>query len=306
MVICFFLWTNYRVVARLRQNYLESSEYRNSLHARTLMIIDIPKELRTDDGITRIVEGAGGSRETPRAAIARNVKDLPELVEEYESLVKSLEKVLARYLRNPDKLPATRPKCKPSSKDKSYAKGQKVDAIEYLTNRIKHLEMEIQQVRETVDKRNALPFGFASFQDIADAHSVAYAARKKAPQGTTISLATKPNDLIWRNLPLLKHDRRWRTFVNAMWISLLTVVFIVPNILIVVFLADLNNLATVWPAFAATYIANDKFWSAVQGILAPAITFLIYLYLPTIFRRIRIKAGDVTKTSRERHVTGAL
>jgi hypothetical protein len=306
IVICFFLWINYRVVARFRQQYFESSEYRNSLHARTLMITDIPKELRTDEGITRIVEGAGGSRETPRAAVARNVKDLPELVEEYEDLVKSLEKVLARYLKNPDKLPATRPLCKPSSKDKSYTKGQKVDAIEYLTNRIKHLEMEIEQVRESVDKRNALPFGFASFQDIAEAHAVAYATQKKAPQGTTISLATKPNDLIWSNLPLLKQDRRWRTIVNAMWITLLTVVFIIPNILIVIFLANLSNLAAVWPAFQKTYSYNDKFWSAVQGILAPAITFLIYLYLPSIFRRIRVKAGDVTKTSRERHVTGAL
>jgi hypothetical protein len=306
IVICFFLWSNYRVVARLRQQYLESPEYRNSLHARTLMIIDIPKELRTDDGITRIVEGAGGSRETPRAAIARNVKDLPELVEEYEHAVKQLEKVLAKYLKNPDKLPAARPLCKPSSKDKAYNKGQKVDAIEYLTTRIKHLEMEIMQVRETVDKRNALPFGFASFQDIAEAHAVAYATRKKAPQGTTITLATKPDDLIWKNLQLMKSDRRWRTLVNAMWIALLTIVFIVPNILIVVFLANLSNLAAVWPAFRQTYVANDKFWSAVQGILAPAITFFIYLYLPSIFRRIRVKAGDVTKTSRERHVTGAL
>jgi hypothetical protein len=38
VIICFFLWWNYRAVARLRRNYFESMEYQTSLHARTLMV----------------------------------------------------------------------------------------------------------------------------------------------------------------------------------------------------------------------------------------------------------------------------
>jgi calcium permeable stress-gated cation channel len=37
IVVCGFLWWNYKAVARLRRNYFESPDYQNSLHARTLM-----------------------------------------------------------------------------------------------------------------------------------------------------------------------------------------------------------------------------------------------------------------------------
>jgi hypothetical protein len=40
----------------------------------------------------------------------------------------------------------------------------------------------------------------------------------------------------------------------------------------------------------------------VQGVVSPAITTLFYYFLPAIFRFLVTKAGDVTKTQRERHV----
>lgn len=38
LVVCFFLWWNYRAVLRLRRQYYDTPEYQNSLHARTLMV----------------------------------------------------------------------------------------------------------------------------------------------------------------------------------------------------------------------------------------------------------------------------
>ena len=38
LVICGFLWWNYRKVVQLRRQYFESEEYQQSLHARTLMV----------------------------------------------------------------------------------------------------------------------------------------------------------------------------------------------------------------------------------------------------------------------------
>jgi calcium permeable stress-gated cation channel len=244
----------------------------------------------------------------PRAAIARNVKDIPELIEEHEKAVRELEKVLAKYLKNPDNLPAERPMCNPSKKDKSYAgkEKEKVDAIDYLTNRIKHLEKEIREAREMVDKRNAMPYGFASYKSIDDAHGVAYAARHKHPQGSTLRLAPKPNDIIWKNLPVTPSAKRWQRMSNNLWVILLTILWIAPNALIAVFLANLSNLGKIWPAYQTELNAHPKAWAAVQGILSPAITSLFYFYLPVIFRRLSIKAGDLTKTSRERHVVHKL
>jgi hypothetical protein len=193
--------------------------------------------------------------------------------------------------------------CKPSKKDEAYVdKKTKVDAIDYLTRRIERLEGEVRSVRESVDKRDAMPYGFASYESIELAHSLAYLAKRKHPQGTTIRLAPRPNDIIWKNLPLDGKTRRWRWLINNLWITLLTIVWVVPNAMIAVFLTNLSNLGQVWPTFRTQLQQNKSFWVIVQGVASPAITSLFYYLLPSIFRRLSIQAGDVTKTSRERHV----
>lgn len=244
-----------------------------------------------------------------RTVIARNVKDLPARIEEHGQTVRSLEKYLAKYLKDPGNLPPQRPQCYPSKKDPnygSYPNGQKVDAIEYLTGRIRELELEIKEVRSSVDNRNPLSYGFASYEDIEEAHSIAFAARKKHPEGTTIVLAPRPNDIIWKNMPLSKSERRNRRMVINFWIILLTILWIAPNALISIFLVQLSNLGRVWTGFQTSLADHHTWWSIVQGVASPAITSLLYLVLPIMFRRLAIRAGDTTKTSRERHVTSRL
>ncbi|KAG9248799.1 hypothetical protein BJ878DRAFT_476161 [Calycina marina] len=308
-VVAGYLWWNYRAVLRLRRQYYESPEYQASLHARTLMINDIPKNMRSDEGIGRLIDKVVPTSSFSRTAVARNVKDLPDLIEDHNQTVRQLERTLAKHLKVASKLPPKRPECYPSKKDpssKTYPKGQKIDAIEYLTNRIKQLETEVKEVRLTVDRRNPLPYGFASFDEIEEAHSIAHSARKKHPDGTTIVLAPRPNDIIWKNMPLTPHQRRIRRLWNNLWTFLLTLVWIAPNALISIFLVSLANLAHVWSAFADSLAAHTTWWAIVQGIASPAVTSLVYLVLPMIFRRMMVRAGDRTKTARERHVAGKL
>lgn len=307
IIVCGFLWWTYRGVYRLRRNYLESAEYQSTLHSRTLLITHINRSFRSDQGIIEVTDSLKTTPEVPRASIGRNVKDIPDLIEAHEEAVMDLETVLAKYLKNPNKLPAERPLCTPSKKDPEFTdKTQKVDAIDYLTARIQRLEAKIKEVRETIDKRDAMPYGFASYESIDSAHSVAYAARSKHPKGTTVCLAPKPKDIIWKNLVLDPKTRRWRRMINNFWITLLTILYFIPNALIAVFLSKLTNLGFVWPEFQTELARHDKFWAIVQGLLAPALTSLFYYFLPIIFRRLSIKAGDLTKTSRERHVTAQL
>ena len=305
-IVAFFLWRNYTAVTRMRRQYFESAEYLTALHSRTLMVTDIPSASRTDEGILRLTDQVEQTTGLPRAAIARNVKELPELIEEHEKVVRELEIVLAKYLKNPDNLPASRPTITPSKKYRKNNGGQKVDAIDYLTDRIGDLEVEIKHVRELIDKRNPMPFGFASYERIEDAHTVAYAAKKNHPQGTTIKMAPRPNDLIWKNLPLSKKDRNWKRFINNFWIVILTIIWIAPNALIAIFLSNFTNLSNIWGGFKKEVDHHKTFWSIVEGIASPALTSLVYLILPIIFRRLSIHAGDTTKTSRERHVTTKL
>ncbi|KAM0555815.1 hypothetical protein ACHAPJ_006212 [Fusarium lateritium] len=309
IIVIGFLWFNYRKVLQLRRKYFESEDYQKSLHSRTLMVFDIPKKGCSDEGIARIIDQIAPNSSFARTAVARNVKELPDLIGQHDHAVRKLEKVLAKYLKDPNNVPAARPMCKPSKKDRSYGtypKGQKVDAIEYYTQRIRDLEVQIKEVRSTVDKRGSMPYGFASYSDIAEAHGIAYACRKKRPVGATVKLAPRPNDIIWENMPLYSGTRGRRRWINNFWITLLTLLWIVPNLGIAIFLVNLQNLGKVWPAFMDQLSAHPKTWGAVQGILSPAIMSLTYLVLPMIFRRLSVKAGDQTKTGRERHVLAKL
>ncbi|GFN14546.1 hypothetical protein AtubIFM55763_008282 [Aspergillus tubingensis] len=305
-IIAFFLWRNYKGVLALRRKYFESPEYQRSLHARTLMITDIPPAARGDEGVLRLTDEVNPTAAVPRASIGRNVKGLPRLIKEHDETVRELEAVLAKYLKHPDRLPPKRPTMRPPRKERGEHTNGRVDAIDYLTDKIKRLEEEIKHVRSSIDRRNAMPFGFVSWDMIEHAHAVAYTARKKHPEGTTIVLAPRPDDLIWENLPLSKAARKWKRFLSAIWVSVLTLVYVVPNGLIAIFLSNLNNLASVWPAFRTSMDNSPYIWAAVQGILSPAVTSLVYIVLPIIFRRLAIRAGDVTKTSRERHVLNKL
>lgn len=185
-----------------------------------------------------------------RCVIGRNVKDLPDLIEEHAHTVKKLEGFLAKYLKNPDNLPARRPVCKPGKNDKSVAKDSDVDAIEYLGQRIKDLEKKIYSIRDTINNRDALQYGFVSYTTVSSAHISAKAARGKHPKGTTIKIAPKPNDIIWRNLVRSKTSRRRNKIIGNILFVALSVLFVIPNALISVFLSNLHNIATVRTLFS--------------------------------------------------------
>ena len=272
-------------------------------------MFDIPKAKASDEGLASIIDGVVPNSSFARTAIARNVRDLPDLIKQHSETVCDLESVLAKYLKNPAQLPAERPKCKPSKKDPSFAaypKGQKLDSIDYLTKRIQSLEVQIKEVRLSVDKRSTMPYGFASYSDIAEAHNIAYSCRSKKPHGATIQLAPRSNDIIWDNMPIPSKTRAVRRWWNMLWVAILTILWIGPNAMIAIFLVNLSNLGKVWPDFQTTLEANTNFWGAVQGILSPALLSTVYLLLPIIFRRLSIKSGDQTKTGRERHVIAKL
>ncbi|KAK8120213.1 hypothetical protein PG999_004333 [Apiospora kogelbergensis] len=292
--------------SRIRCEYFESSEYQNKAFSRTLMVTDIPDRYRTDAGIVELVRPFATSRDLS-GTIAHSLKELPELIETYEGAVRALEAVLSKYSRHPKTLPAKRPTCKArAGDDTSFAPGANVDAIEYLVARTRRLSAKIHEMRNATVDKEVLPYGFATCPNMEQAHELAYAARKQHPHGSKIQLAPGPNDVIWKNLSLPKETRRWRVFMGHVAVSALVAVWTVPNALIAVFLADLSKLGAIWPTFQAELERHPRTWGAIQGILAPLVTTLFYLLLPTIFRRLSIYAGDLSKTERERGVARKL
>src|SRR5579871_4850023 len=93
-----------------------------------LQIYDLPRSYRSDEGIGRLIDEIAPTSSFSRCVVARNVKELPELIEQHGKAVRQLEKYLATYLEDPENLPKSRPLCSPSKDDPSYgsyAKGQR-------------------------------------------------------------------------------------------------------------------------------------------------------------------------------------
>ncbi|EPS41494.1 hypothetical protein H072_4603 [Dactylellina haptotyla CBS 200.50] len=310
IVICYFIWSSYRKLVKLKTDWFKTEEYRSALYAKTVMVTDVPGPLQSNNGLADIIAAIQLDpriADDMKARIARDVKELPKLVHEHEKTVRELESVLAKYLRYPDRLPPNRPVMTPFKDDRKTRGRGKVDAIEYLDQRLKLLETRIKEVRSSIDLKAPLPYGFVSFSTVENAHTVAFqASKQKKVEGTKIKLAPRPTDLIWKNLAKSKRQRRWnRTWGWVLYIFL-TVAWIVPNAFIATFLANFSTIGAFWPEFQATVDRHRTFWSIVQGVAAPGLTSLIFLCLPYLMRGISARQGDISKTARERHATAKL
>jgi hypothetical protein len=84
--------------------------------------------------------------------------------------------------------------------------GHSEDAIEYYTAEIKNSEDAIKQFHHEIHKTETETYGFASFAAVPHAHVIARILENKHPKGTTITLASNPEDIVGiPNLCLISH-----------------------------------------------------------------------------------------------------
>ena len=237
-----------------------------------------------------------------RGAIARDVKELPQLVKDHDDTVRKLESFLLKNLRD-----FTGPSVQVLSSKSSYPNGtiDKAGIHEtfvYLKDKLKDLYVRIDHARQSIDKQSPLPYGFVSFDGIGDAHSAARLASKKNLNRARVQIAPHNNDVLWDNLALSWNARQRKAFINNIWVVILTIIWVIPNIFIAIFLSNLTNLGNVWPDFQKELFKNPHLWAIIQAIAAPAILSLVYFYLPSIIRRLSMRAGIFSKTARDRYV----
>ena len=87
--------------------------------------------------------------------IGRRTDELPELIEHHQDSVRHLERVLTKHLRDPNKVPSTRPLMRVGGF--LGMGGQRVDAIDYLTSKVQRLEAKIETIRERHDAARPQP-----------------------------------------------------------------------------------------------------------------------------------------------------
>lgn len=311
-IICYFLWRNYEKIIEMRRRLFLSEDYQNALFMRTVMLTEVPKAYKTDDGLIRLMETIKQEYQRPiqNASCGRDVGQLNKYLKRYNRAVLKLESVLAKYLKNPDKLPDTKPLMKPYREDRKFLPEgtKKIDSIDYLTLQIQKYEALIIEAREDIDTNKTLPYGFVSYECAEDCHFVAQkiASHNIKKHGLKAALAPRPEDIIWDNIILTTAGRRNKQFWGNFFFFLLTLAWIAPNAFIGAFLSNLSRIGTLWPPFNTFISRYPVLFSIIQGIIAPLVTALIFLLMPAIMRKMSHWQGKITKHDREIDVTRKL
>lgn len=293
ILVCVIIYRYYQVIIKLRQRKFASWEYQNEqLFMRTIMLTEIPKKYMSDLGLVRMMnkKKIDGSK-VVNVSVGRDVTKLAKLVKKHEECVLKLEKILAKYLKDPDNLPLKRPVIR-----RFDGNFEKVDAIDYLCNQIELFETKIKFLRTTIDANKCLPYGFVSFQNVKACHEFDRNTK-------SVVLAPRPADIIWDNITATSAERTNKQFWGNFFFCCLTIGWIVPNAFMGTFLSQLNRIGMLWTPFN-TFMAEYPIWfSILQGVLSPIITSLVFLILPMILRKMVQFQGLVTKHEREIDVT---
>jgi hypothetical protein len=218
---------------------------------------------------------------TSAVQIGRRVGTLPELIKRHNDAVRQLEGVLTTHLKNPNNVSAKRPTMRIGGFMKLG--GKKVDAIDYLTQKIQRFEERIETTRAQIDLRSTLNYGFASFESVPYAHIVAKKLSGKRKLGSRFELAPVPQDIIWDNITLTDAARRKNKFFSALLLVVVCGFYMIP-LVVVSLLANLAALGS-WVSFIRVWrIKYPALFAAFIGVVPPLLSVLLQLALPMIIR----------------------
>lgn len=324
----FFVWRNWKYVNLLRHDWFRSPQYQHKVYSRTLMITQIPKEYRSDEGLVHLMsqlklDGIKIAQEISCTAIGRILGDFPELIDQHNEAIKDLEKILVKYLRH-GKMAHKRPTIRKGGF--MCCGGRKLDAIEYYAKQIKYLRDQvdarradihnhIRQERKQRKERRGGPagrtmgenYGFVTLKTVAEAHRIAreHSGNQKELGGAHIQLAPSPNDILWQNIKQDSVELASKRMFGFFLIGCLFIAYAAPTFLVSVF-ANLETIGAGVPAFHFIIDwKNSSSWtfSVVTGTIGPVLQSLFLLILPILIRRICKRQGVPTRSRLDRATT---
>ncbi|TXT12955.1 hypothetical protein VHUM_01356 [Vanrija humicola] len=322
-IVMFLVWRNWHAMVQLRQTWFRSPGYQSKVNSRTLMITQVPKQYRSDEGLIHLLtqlklDGIKIANSIENASVGRRLGDFPHLVAEHNEAVKDLEKVLVKYLKG-GKMASKRPMTRIGGF--MGMGGKKHDAIDYLAKQIKFLRDKIDQQRQYIDslvrqvksaKKGGRPppriegdnFGFVTFKTIAEAHRIARMHRGSIKElgGAVIQLAPVPSDIVWKNINKDPQELSYTKVMGFILIALLGFVNLIP-IVGVSTLSSLAQFAQVWNWVRVWSEKSSFTLGLATGPLPPILSATFSFFLPIVMRKICKYQGTITKTRLDRSLT---
>lgn len=233
--------------------------------------------------------------------IGRDFGKLQEMFVEHKVIALKLEKVLAKYLKDPYNIPVRRPRHKEGA-FLGYLGGENVDSLSFYGDKINKLSVEIYKIRTQPNESfKSTSSAFIIFDSINEAHIAAKKLsnikNKVQSQLTGIpSVKLCPNyeDIIWENISIpLK--QKW---IRQLLSFVITIGLIVGWTFLTSFTYSLDNLER-WKAIPGIgqYITSSKSATVfIQSYLVPIITIVLNLLLPFVLLMLA-KLQGITSNS---------
>lgn len=297
-IVIVVVWFHWTAMVRLRAQFFRSPEYAQSFYARTLIVTRVSKKLQSDEGIRAIFDSVQVPYPTTSVHIGRRVGNLPHLIEVHNNTVRAFEHVLVRYLKG-----GKMGKKRPTIRIGSFwgMGGQKRDAIDYYTERLKVTEQTVESYRTQIDKRKPENYGFASMAAVPYAHIVAQLLERKHPKGSDVGLAPNPKDLIWENLSKSPAELFRKKSTGWFFLTLIAFLNTVP-LFVLSILANLSSIASFVPFFENWQQSSPTSFNIVSGVLPPAVSAFFGFFLPIMMRWISQYQGALTQSRLDRAV----
>ncbi|KAJ4483501.1 hypothetical protein J3R30DRAFT_3402189 [Lentinula aciculospora] len=292
------VYVHWKKMVELRRQWYRSPEYIQSFYARTLQVTQVPRKYQSDEGIKAIFETYKVPYPTTSVHIGRKVGRLPELIEYHNTTVRELETYLVKYLKN-GSIGKKRPTVRIGGT--CGCGGQRRDAIDFYTEKLKRTEAAIEEYRNQIDTRKPENYGFASMAAVPYAHIVARQLSKKHPKGTDISLAPNPKDIVWENMNKSPAEIRAKRTIGFLWLALVCFFNTVPLFIISV-LANLNAIKSFVPFLRSWASASPSTFALVSGVLPPTVSGIFGFFLPIVMRWLSQFMGALTHSKLDRQV----
>ncbi|XP_020093576.1 CSC1-like protein At1g32090 isoform X2 [Ananas comosus] len=289
---CYMLYKEYDNVAFMRLHYLASQHRR--VDQFTVVVRNVPHVHghSTSQTVEQFFQRVHPDHYLSHQAVY-NANKYAKLVKQKERLHNWLDYYQLKFDRNPEKRPTTKIGFLGCC-------GQRVDAIEYYTERISQLDKKIAIERERVlkDPKAIMPVAFVTFDSRWGAAVCAQTQQSKNPTQWLTEWAPEPRDVYWQNLAIPFVSLSIRKLLISVSVFALVFFYMIP-IAFVQSLANLEGLEKVAP-FLRTVIDIKVVKSFLQGFL-PGLALKVFLYiLPAVLMIMSKIEGYISLSSLER------
>ncbi|KAG0049633.1 hypothetical protein BGZ83_005530 [Gryganskiella cystojenkinii] len=288
------LWREMREYTRRRHAYLMSDKHVKTPQSTTILVTAIPKGLNTEEAMFNIFNRFPGG--VAKVWLNRNPKNLMKLCKERDEIVTKLEMAEYNYVRSAYKKKATGP-VRPLGKiNKMPCVGEKVDLVDFYTDRLCQLNKEIQQAQQS-GSVSSLNSAFIQFRSQFGAHSaVQTVVHPKEFYMTPMYSEISPLEVVWENMNLSTVIRKGRHLIILALTTAMILLWTIPTF-VVSGLSSITDIVREFPFLSFLEKLPSGLLAIISGVLPPILLAGLMALLPVLLTMMATYEGHVRQSN---------